>query len=62
MKTGTGAHRDDIGRLYTYVQVDELTGWLKDVGLTPVDTWEGAEKGLASTIDAWVQIRATKNG
>lgn len=61
MKTGTGEARDDLGRFYTFVTVDELTGLLNDAGLNVTHRREGAEKGFAGTVDPYVILRARKD-
>ncbi|MGK7651557.1 class I SAM-dependent DNA methyltransferase [Roseovarius sp. B08] len=60
MKTGEGSQRDRIGRLYTYVTEDELTGLLQEAGLTPFETRTGADAGLDGTVAPWVTILARK--
>lgn len=60
MKTGTGAARDKIDRLYTYVTVDELEGLLTTAGYQVTYVKEGAEAGLAGTIDPFVIMRGKK--
>lgn len=62
MKTGAGAARDAIDRLYTYVTVPELTGLLTDAGFAVLTTREGREKGCAGTLDPFVIMQARKNG
>lgn len=62
MKTGTGASRDSIDRMYTYVTVAELTTLLQDAGFAPLTINEGREKGCAGTIDPFVIIQARKHG
>lgn len=61
MKTGTGTHRDRLGRLYTLVTQAELTTWLTASGLTPTSVRSGAEKGFAGDIDPFIVIRAQKH-
>ncbi len=61
MKTGTGSDRDRIARLYTYVTVAELDGLLTDAGFTVIATREGAERGMAGTIDPFVIMQARKH-
>ena len=61
MKLGDGQARDAIDRLYTYVTTAALTDMLADVGLRPVSTREGVDKGLAGTDDAFVVIQALKD-
>lgn len=60
MKTGDGAERDGINRLYTYVTVDELKGFLTSAGYDITYTKEGKERGLAGTIDPFVIMRGQK--
>lgn len=60
MKTGTGAHRDQIGRLYTYVTEDELSALLSDAELMPFETRTGADTGLDGQVADWVTILARK--
>lgn len=62
MKTGTGAARDALDRLYTYVTVADLHVLLRDAGLTVTDTREGTGTGLAGTCDPFVICRAGKAG
>lgn len=61
MKLGTGAHRDGIDRLYTYVSVEELSSLLTEAGFTLSDIDEGAEVGLAGTLDPWVVMMGRKD-
>jgi SAM-dependent methyltransferase len=61
VKTGTGAHRDTLGRLYTYFTQDELTGLLADAGLTVKEHATGRDKGLDGTLADWVCLRAWRN-
>ena len=58
MKMGTGAHRDTIGRLYTYYAEDELVGLLEAAGLTVTDRSFGRDKGLDGTEADWICLRA----
>ena len=58
MKTGTGAHRDALGRFYTFYTIEELTALLSDHGFTVTETRTGAGKGLAGTHDPWCLIAA----
>ncbi len=60
MKTGDGTERDDINRLYTYVTVEELKGFLTSAGYDITYTKEGKERGLAGTIDPFVIMRGQK--
>ncbi|SFR56699.1 Methyltransferase domain-containing protein [Yoonia tamlensis] len=61
MKVGTGAKRDHIDRLYTYVTVDGLRGLLTDAGFDVIATETGQEVGMAGTNDPFVIMRARKN-
>lgn len=61
MKTGDGAERDGIGRMYTYVSVPELHALLRGAGLRVTATREGREKGMAGTLDPFVICRAVKD-
>ncbi|GFE51000.1 methyltransferase [Roseobacter cerasinus] len=58
MKTGRGAQRDPIGRLYTYYTDAELTGLLEDVGLTVTERTTGREKGLDGVEADWICLAA----
>ncbi len=60
MKTGTGEHRDTLGRLYTYVTETELAGLLSAAGLRPFETRTGADTGLDGSVAEWVTILARK--
>ncbi|MEQ8290825.1 MAG: class I SAM-dependent methyltransferase [Roseovarius sp.] len=58
MKTGEGAHRDALGRHYTYYTAAELHTLLTDAGFTPFSSHTGTDKGLAGTMDPWITIAA----
>lgn len=58
MKVGTGERRDALGRRYSFVTEAELTGWLRDVGLTIVTVRTGSAKGMAGTDDPFVAVTA----
>jgi len=58
LKTGTGEHRDGIGRLYTYYQIDELTSLLATAGFTVFETTTGEGAGLSGEIAPWVTVAA----
>ncbi len=58
MKTGTGARRDALGRLYTYYGIEELQDLLRAADLTPFEHATGASVGLDGTLADWVVIRA----
>jgi hypothetical protein len=61
MKTGDGMARDAMDRLYTYVTVEELQRLFEHAGLEVTYTHEGAERGLAGTLDTFVIMRGRKN-
>jgi len=58
LKTGTGARRDSIGRLYTYYTEDEIYALLRAAGLTPLSSRTGADTGLDGTVAPWITISA----
>ena len=58
MKTGTGEGRDAIGRFYTYYSREELLTLVTGAGFTVTRTDEGAERGLAGTLDPFIIIAA----
>lgn len=58
MKTGTGETRDRLDRFYTYVTQQEITGLVTAAGFTVIAEEEGAERGLAGTLDPFLIIRA----
>jgi SAM-dependent methyltransferase len=60
MKTGEGEHRDALGRFYTYYSLDELRSHLTAVGFEVIDQVEGEGKGLAGTVDPWVEMLARR--
>ncbi|WP_375255702.1 class I SAM-dependent DNA methyltransferase [Yoonia sp.] len=62
MKTGDGSNRDAIDRLYTYVTVAELQGLLTNAGFEIIHTHEGADRGMAGTVDPFVIMRGRRNG
>lgn len=62
MKTGDGAQRDAIGRMYTYVTVAELREMLTDAGFKVTAERVGFEAGFAGTEDPFVVMRAVKHG
>jgi hypothetical protein len=61
MKTGDGMRRDGMDRLYTFVSVPELQGLLEDAGFAVIHTKEGAERGMAGTVDPFVIMQGRKN-
>lgn len=60
MKTGEGASRDSIERLYTYFTVPELTKLLETAGFAVLDLDEGESAGLSGETAPWAVIRARK--
>ena len=60
MKTGTGEGPDALGRFYCYHTVAALRGLLTDAGFTVLAETEGAEKGLAGTLDPFVILLARR--
>jgi len=60
MKTGEGAHRDALGRFYTFYTHKELEDHLVSAGFEISSVREGKDKGLAGTIDPWVTILSRK--
>lgn len=58
MKLGTGERRDAIGRFYTFYSEDELHDHLEAAGFTVASSREGADKGLAGTVDPFLIIQA----
>ncbi len=58
LKTGTGEHRDKLGRLYTYYTETELTGLLTAAGFTPFSSTTGCDKGLDGKMSDWAAIAA----
>jgi 2-polyprenyl-3-methyl-5-hydroxy-6-metoxy-1,4-benzoquinol methylase len=58
MKTGTGSHRDQIGRQYTYVTPKELRGLLTDAGFSIVSEAAGRGIGLDGTPADWIALAA----
>ncbi|GAB5512231.1 MAG: class I SAM-dependent methyltransferase [Hyphomicrobiales bacterium] len=61
VKTGTGSHRDTIGRLYTYYTETELTALLADVGLSVIDRREGTSPGLSGELAHWIALAARRD-
>jgi SAM-dependent methyltransferase len=61
MTPGTSTKRDAMDRLYTFVTVSELQRLLEDAGFAVNDIKEGAERGMAGTVDPFVIMRGRKN-
>ena len=62
MKTGAGRARDAMDRLYTFITVTELEALFAQAGFAVIHQHEGAERGLAGTVDPFVIMRGRKNG
>ncbi len=62
LKTGTGARRDGIGRLYTYYTEDEIAGLLRAAGFVPRTRETGTDTGFDGVPAAWVIVLAEKPG
>ena len=58
VKLGEGAHRDGLGRLYTYFTEDELTDLLNTAGFTITTRTYGNEPGLSGEPADWICLRA----
>jgi SAM-dependent methyltransferase len=58
VKTGSGSHRDGLGRLYTYYSEQELTGLLQEAGMIVIGRHTGEGKGLAGDVSAWTALLA----
>ncbi len=58
VKTGTGSHRDRLGRLYTYYTDAELTGLLENAGFKVVGRREGRSAGLSGEEAPWIALAA----
>ncbi|MEO0388502.1 MAG: methyltransferase domain-containing protein [Pseudomonadota bacterium] len=62
MKTGRGAARDTLGRLYTYYSETELAALLVAARYTVVGTRTGITRGMAGTDDPFVIFAAKRDG
>ena len=58
MKLGTGEHRDDLDRYYTYYSEAEIREALTQAGFTVDRTVEGMGKGLAGSYDGFILVFA----
>lgn len=58
MKLGSGRHRDDLQRLYTYVSEAELRSWLSNAGFDWTDRTTGETPGLDGSMSAWIGVFA----
>ena len=60
LKTGTGEHRDALGRLYTYYAPDEIIERLTALGMTLVTQRTGRDPGLDGTLADWFILSSRK--
>lgn len=60
MKTGKGEKRDDIGRRYSYFEVDELENELVRAGFRILGIQTGEEAGLDGVVAPWAILLAEK--
>jgi len=58
MKTGTGEHRDSLGRFYAYYTEDELHDLLCQTGFVPFASETGSDRGLEGIPQDWITISA----
>ncbi|MEM6887471.1 MAG: class I SAM-dependent methyltransferase [Pseudomonadota bacterium] len=58
VKTGAGAARDKLGRLYTYYSEAELDALLTAAGFSIIHRVTGADAGLSGEVSPWVQVDA----
>jgi len=58
MKTGTGAKRDKIGRLYTYYTETEMSDLIRAAGFTPFSSATGTDIGLDGQPANWFTMAA----
>ncbi|MEM9578227.1 MAG: class I SAM-dependent methyltransferase [Pseudomonadota bacterium] len=60
VKTGTGSHRDRLGRLYTYYTDAELTGLLNAGGFEVIGRKTGRGAGLSGEEAPWIALTAIR--
>ncbi|MCG7522105.1 class I SAM-dependent methyltransferase [Ruegeria sp. Ofav3-42] len=58
LKLGTGEHRDDLGRYYTYFSQTEIEEALAVAGFTIDQITTGMGKGLAGSYDGFILVIA----
>ncbi len=58
MKLGTGEHRDDLDRYYTYYSETQIKDALTSAGFTIDRTVQGMGKGLAGSYDGFILVFA----
>jgi len=56
LKEGEGAHRDSIGRLYTYYSEAALTAHVDAAGFTVHRVDRGRDPGLSGEISDWISL------
>lgn len=60
MKLGNGEQRDHLGRRYSYFTAEEFRTFLSAAGITILNETFGEDKGLAGTIDPWIELLSRK--
>ncbi len=58
LKTGTGSDRDDLERMYSYYEEQELHDLMTNAGFTILSTRHGGEVGMAGTMDPFMIVTA----
>ncbi|WGW04953.1 class I SAM-dependent methyltransferase [Tropicibacter oceani] len=58
VKEGQGSKRDRLGRLYAFYTQEDLTGLLKDAGLSPGPFQTGRDRGLDGALSPWISVTA----
>lgn len=58
LKLGAGSERDDLDRMYTYYEEQELYDLMTSAGFTILATRKDSEKGLAGTNDPFIIVTA----
>ena len=58
LKTGTGSARDDIDRMYTYYEEEELCDLLTSAGFTVIAVRKDSMEGMAGTNDPFMIVTA----
>lgn len=61
VKTGTGSHRDKLGRLYTYYTEEELTRLLNIAGFSVIGRRDGCDPGLSGEEAHWIALAARRD-
>ncbi|MEM7068122.1 MAG: class I SAM-dependent methyltransferase [Pseudomonadota bacterium] len=60
MKLGEQAKRDELGRLYSYYQEDELKKYLEKTGFSITDSSTDEGVGLSGKVSAFIEIICVK--